>query len=190
MFMAAASLNPPNRQDNDIHSRVVLTEQNLSTLSQTMERFISAQQAENNRLYDAISKQGDHTATGLNEVKDALNSRGRITGQTVFGVIAIILSLITMIGGFVHFYVQNQIGLTKGDVAQVAQTVLAVKADNDRINEKQWDVLQRMQEKREEEMKDEVHRLRDFRDKMAVAPVAPIAPIAPIAPVAPLVPNH
>jgi hypothetical protein len=91
------------------HEVLLTVAAQVKNVSETLEKFITTTGEENLRIHNRITDEGNKFDGAINSIKDALALRGRISGQFILSMIAVVLTAFTITGGFVHFYVSSQI---------------------------------------------------------------------------------
>lgn len=181
MPSAAAASSAKRDEEIDLQARVMVTEQSLSTLASSMDRFVNNQREENSRLYDAINKMGERTNEALNDVKGALGNHGKITGQNVLTFIGVLVSFAVAIGGFGNYFINQSANALRATMEQQREAGIAlridhaalqrtveehriqsIKSDTESFTERRalMDQVKKMQEGKEQEMREEISRLR------------------------------
>lgn len=94
-----------NNRTEDNHTILVQLSDGLQGVVKSFERFATEQQEENSKLHGRIDQANVSINSGLTSINDKLSSRGQISSSFIFGLIAILVSTITMIGGVGQAYV-------------------------------------------------------------------------------------
>lgn len=90
----------------------------LVQLSKNVDTFVREQQAENRTLHKRIDDVAERTALAIESVKDVLAKSGKVSPQFIISLVAILVSLCTLIGGIVTAYVSVRIDTLKPDMEQ------------------------------------------------------------------------
>lgn len=111
-------------------------ERGLTDLTSNLNNFVSSQREENkaqreevSKLYGAIKEVGGGFTTSLESVKQALHERGKITGTFVLMLLTTGVSIIAIIGGFVHSYVSGRMDTVRAAQEQIRTEIAHVNSD-------------------------------------------------------------
>lgn len=94
-------------QDN--HTLLIKLDDRVQTVAKTLEGFVEAQGLENRAIHRRIDETAERGTKAVEAIKDSLNARGRISGNFVLSLIAVLLSSLAIIGGAVTTYVSNRL---------------------------------------------------------------------------------
>ncbi len=119
-------------------AEIAVIKTQVSDLTSTFANFMKAQGDENKNLRDAMLA-----------LKDSMATRGKLSAPVVISLLAFLTSFAAIGGGFVHFYVSNQIGgvekdvvINRGVIAQIQESVVRVnqRAESEELRAKIADV--------------------------------------------------
>jgi hypothetical protein len=97
--------------------KITLAEQRLQTYKDEFDSFVENQNKTNDALFNLIRQQGEAITNKLEAMGNKLADRGRITSSGI----AIMVSVLTAIGGFVHWYVSDAISLSQAPLQRLTQ---------------------------------------------------------------------
>jgi len=107
-----------DKQETPTTQRVAVLERQFQDFAANVTTFIQSQQAENQRLYNAIGDSGKQLFSAFEKLQGELSSRGKVTGQFVLSLIAVGVSLLVGTCGFVRAYVAGQVEPVKAEMVQ------------------------------------------------------------------------
>jgi hypothetical protein len=108
--------------------------QSVQSVASTLNGFIEKQGEENQRLHSRIDSTAMAARADMDEVREGLASRGRISGQMILSLVAVLLSAFAAFGGFGHAYVSTRLEKVDTAIASVDRRVdmLHVEVDKQR----------------------------------------------------------
>lgn len=158
-----------------------VTEQ-VSNLAINFDTFIQRQDEENKILHKRIELQNDKHDKGIDAIKDVLATRGKVSGQFIITLIAVLLSFSTLLVGLVHSYIgvrlenisptirANEASITALERVTIANAldihrieVAAAKAEG--ISEAERRALWRDSDRQDSDRKDDKHDWRQPKHK-------------------------
>ncbi len=74
-------------------------------MATNLAEFIKAQSAENVRVHGRIDETAERSSQQVGEIKEAIASRGRVSGRDVLALLAVVCSVVALLGGVGHSYV-------------------------------------------------------------------------------------
>lgn len=109
--------------DPTSNAEIAVIKTQITDLSSTFSNFMKAQGDENKNLRDAMLA-----------LKDSMATRGKLSAPVVISLLAFLTSFAAIGGGFVHFYVSNQIGAVEKDVLIDRGVIATVQESVTRVN--------------------------------------------------------
>lgn len=106
--MKADGSKPSVSQEN--HIMLVQLNDAVTSLSKQVGNHISEQQDENIRLHQRIDTVQGETRKGVDEIKSSLASTGKVNSGQIFGLIAVLISVLAFFGGLAQAYLSVRLG--------------------------------------------------------------------------------
>ena len=147
-------------QTNHLEGEVAVLKQSVASLAQNMNNFVQTQREENTRLYDSLSRLGERFAASIDEVKAAVANRGRITGQSVLSMLAVLISFAVAIGGFGNYFINQSASALAARVSQVDRDVANLHELHIHDQAATMTELKELRDRREADLREEIVRLR------------------------------
>lgn len=124
---------PSTSQEN--HTMLVQLTDAVSVLTKQVGSHISEQQQENKRLHERIDGVQLETRNGVDAIKSSLAQTGKISASNIFALIAVIISVLALVGGIATAYIDVRLGnitpLIEANAAQAGE----LKAAQQRLSE-------------------------------------------------------
>lgn len=104
---------PPKQQDSissENHELLVRLSDSVTHLGEQVTTFHKAQQTENRVLHERIDSVQIETRKGVDEIKNTLAQSGKISAGNIFSLIAVLVSVLALIGGITQSYISVRLG--------------------------------------------------------------------------------
>ena len=112
------------------HTLLIQLADGQESLSKQVGTFITQQQQENLRLHERITETAKDLTNAVTAIKDSNAARGRISGQFILTMLAVLLSSLVAVAGFVQWYVSSQVDKVMPSVAHAVGDMAALRADH------------------------------------------------------------
>jgi hypothetical protein len=99
---------PPAEISTENHTLLVQLSDQVGNVGRQLEGFLEAQTKENQRLHERIDLAQARSADAVTSIKDALASKGRVSGSFILSLTAVLFSSAAIIGGAVTTYVTGR----------------------------------------------------------------------------------
>ena len=120
----------PNPFSSENHTLLIQLTDGQAALADTVGRHIAAQEVENQRLHERITTTARDLTNAVTAIKDSNAARGRISGQFILTMLAVLLSSLVAVAGFVQWYVSSQVDKVMPSVAHAVGDMAALRADH------------------------------------------------------------
>lgn len=123
-------MEDPTYNASDNHTLLIQLADGQQSLSKQVGSFITQQQQENLRLHERITETAKDLTNAVTAIKDSNAQRGRISGQFILTMIAVMLSSLVAVAGFVQWYVSSQVDKVMPVVSHAVGDMAALRAEH------------------------------------------------------------
>ena len=123
-------MEDPTYNASDNHTLLIQLADGQQSLSKQVGSFIAQQQQENLRLHERITETAKDLTTAVTAIKDSNAARGRISGQFILTMIAVMMSSLVAVAGFVQWYVGSQVDKVMPVVSHAVGDMAALRAEH------------------------------------------------------------
>lgn len=107
------------------HTLLVQLNDAVTAMGKQVGQHIEQQTKENVRLHERIDGVQVETRNGVDAIKASLASSGKVTASNIFALIAVLVSVMALVGGIAQAYISVRLGnitpLIDANMAQIEQ---------------------------------------------------------------------